>query len=101
MVEEENNIINLIDEDGEEHEFAFVDSFEFEDNKYAVLLPQDESCECDEEHDEECCCEDAEAIIFRIETDENGEDVLVDIEDDAEFDRITAYLDSLMEEDEE
>ena len=59
--------------------------------KYAVMVPEEEMTEEEEQ----------EAVIFRIETDENGEEVLVDIEDDEEFAKVCDLLDELMAEDED
>ena len=47
---------------------------------YAVLLPEENQ-------------EDG-AYIFRVEVDENGEDILMDIEDDDEFERVVSVLES-------
>lgn len=89
MTEQETNWITLVDEDGHEHRFNLLNVLEVEGLKYAVMLP--------EAADEE----DEEAIIFRIDTDEAGEEVLVDIEDDNEFDKVCQVLEDMYEEDEE
>lgn len=89
---EENNLITLVDEEGEEHRFNLLNVVELDGAKYAVMVPEEEVANEDEE----------EAVIFRIETDEDGEEVLVDIEDDEEFAKVCDYLDEVMyEEDEE
>ncbi|MBE7024097.1 MAG: DUF1292 domain-containing protein [Clostridia bacterium] len=41
--EETEEIIVLVDDDGNELEFIYVDTFEYEGNEYAVLLPVDEN----------------------------------------------------------
>lgn len=41
--EETEEIIVLMDDDGNELEFIYVDTFEYMDNEYAVLLPVDEN----------------------------------------------------------
>lgn len=89
MTEQETNWITLVDEDGHEHRFNLLNVLEVDGSKYAVMLP--------EAADEE----DEEAIIFRIDTDEAGEEVLVDIEDDNEFDKVCQVLEDMYEEDEE
>jgi uncharacterized protein YrzB (UPF0473 family) len=89
MSEQETNWITLVDEDGHEHRFNLLNVLEVDGSKYAVMLP--------EAADEE----DEEAIIFRIDTDEAGEEVLVDIEDDNEFDKVCQVLEDMYEEDEE
>ncbi len=41
--EEMEEVIILTDEDGNELEFEYVDSFDYEGEEYAVLLPVDEN----------------------------------------------------------
>jgi len=84
--EEEEDTVVLTDENGVEHEFELVDVFDLEGKQYAVLAPTDE-----EEDDEE-------AIVLRIEKDADGNDVLVDIEDDEEWDRVAARWDEILED---
>ncbi|MGE5575725.1 MAG: DUF1292 domain-containing protein [Syntrophothermus sp.] len=87
---EEWEEITLVDEDGIEHHFVVLDVVEVSGNRYAVLLPEEEKDE-----------DEASAVIFRIETDAEGEDVLVDIEDDDEFDRVVKVLDEMAEAEED
>jgi uncharacterized protein YrzB (UPF0473 family) len=91
MTEEENNVITLVDEEGVEHQFTLLNIIETDGKKYAVMVPDEEVTEEEEE----------EAVIFRIDTDEDGEEVLVDIEDDAEFAKVCDLLDDMLFEDEE
>jgi len=86
---EELGIVTLVDEDGKEHEFALVDSIEVEGEQYAILSPMEE----DEESDE--------AIILKIGKDENGEDILYDIEDDEEWEKVADAWQEMMEDDDE
>jgi len=67
---EDEDVIQLLDEDGVEHEFSVVDVLEVDDRRYAILQPLG-----GEESDT--------AVIFRME-----DDTLVTIEDDAEFERV-------------
>ena len=80
----EENRISLIDENGEEKEFEVLATFELEDNEYAVLFPIAE--------DEE------EAYILRMEHDEDGELVLVNIEDTDEFEDVVAAYEAIADE---
>jgi uncharacterized protein YrzB (UPF0473 family) len=91
MAEQETNWITLVDEDGHEHRFNLLNVLEVDGLKYAVMLPEVPQ---DEEEDEE-------AVIFRIDTDEAGEEVLVDIEDDQEFAKVCEVLEDMYQEDEE
>jgi len=90
MTEEETNLITLVDEDGHEHRFNLLNVLEVDGFKYAVMFPETTEDE-----------EDEEAIILRIDTDEAGEEVLVDIEDDNEFDKVCQVLEDMYEEGEE
>ncbi|KUK11064.1 MAG: hypothetical protein XD50_0704 [Clostridia bacterium 41_269] len=72
---EEENIIVLTDEEGNEHEFEVLDILEIDDNEYAILLPLEDN-------------EEEEAIILRTGLDENGEEILYEIEDDDEWEMV-------------
>lgn len=66
--------ITLVDADGESHEFSIVDVIEVSARRYAILQPADE---------------DESAVVFRVE-----DDTLVAIEDEEEFDRVLAAIQS-------
>ena len=72
MDEELDDVLILVDEEDQEHPFQMIDMVEVDGNQYAVLVPLEEGAEEDE------------AIILKIVLDENGEEVLYDIEDDEE-----------------
>ncbi len=70
---------------------------EIESKRYVVLQPVDADVT-------DGALEDDEAIILRLDKDENGEDIFANIEDDAEWDLVVnTYNDMLFEdmEDEE
>lgn len=54
---EENNIITLSDEDGNDLEFEFLDVIEYEEEEYIVLLPPD----------------DDEVVILKIDSNDDSE----------------------------
>lgn len=87
---EEAGIVTLVDEDGKEHDFVFIDSVEVEGQEYAVLSPLTEE---EEESDE--------AIILKITQDDNGDDILVDIEDDEEWEKVADAWQEMIEAEEE
>ncbi len=87
MTEQDNNWITLVDEEGQEHRFNLLNIVEVEGSKYAVMVPETQETE-----------EDEEAVIFKIETDEEGEEVLVDIEDDEEFSKVCEALEEMIDE---
>jgi uncharacterized protein YrzB (UPF0473 family) len=93
LAEQEINWIVLVDEEGHEHRFNLLDIVEVEGAKYAVMVPEIQNTATEEEEEE--------AVIFRIETDENGEEVLVDIEDDDEFIKVREVLDEMYEEEDD
>lgn len=85
----EDEMLTLTDEDGNEHTFSVVDILEVDGSEYTILLP----FESGEEDDEE-------AVILRIDTDENGNDVLVDIEDDEEWEKVADTWASMADDEE-
>jgi len=95
MSEERDNLIVLVDEDGEETEFELIDSFEFNGKEYVVLLPalnyEEENYDEDEEEEEE-------VIILKVERNEKDEESFVNIEDEDELDAVFEEFKSRMEE---
>jgi len=73
-VPEPGDPITLVDADGESHEFSIVDVIEVSARRYAILQPAEE---------------DESAVVFRVE-----DDTLVAIEDEEEFDRVLAAIQS-------
>ena len=71
---ETDDIITLTDEDGEEKQFQLLGSCELDGVEYLAMVPLDEDKE--------------EYVILKREADENGEVMLVTIDDDEEFDRV-------------
>lgn len=82
MAKEEKQIIETIDENGEIVNFELFDIVEVEDKEYALLLPADS----EEDNDE--------VILMRL-TKEGEEYLFEAIEDDAEFDRVSEYIENL------
>ncbi|MGE5598264.1 MAG: DUF1292 domain-containing protein [Bacteroidota bacterium] len=88
VAENDDDLVTLVDEEGHEHQFTLVDVVELDDRRYALMVPAGEEEEVGEDEEEE-------AFVFRLETDENGEEVLVDIDDDEEFERVCAAFDEI------
>lgn len=86
--ERDDEIIVLTDEEGQEHEFAVIQVIKVDEKDYAILLPT-EGDTVDED--------EAEAVILRIDADENGEDILVEIEDEDEFERVADAWEELLD----
>lgn len=78
--EQDEMVFVVTDEDGNEHEMVLVYTFETGDRAYAVLLDRN-----DPEDD---------GIIFRIE-EEGDEEVLVNIEDDQEWEKVMKVYEEL------
>ncbi len=74
-IPEEEGIVRLINDDGEEHAFLHLDSFDYNGETYVVLLPADEG-------DEDC----DEVLIYTLVIEEDGSETLLPIEDEAELD---------------
>ena len=90
--EEAFDIVVLNDDEGNEHEFMHLATLEVEGSTYFVLLPVEESEDDDEE---------AEAIILKLGKDENGEDMLMDVEDDEEWEKVADAWEEMEDEDED
>ena len=85
------NIITLLDDNDEAIDFEIIEMLEIAGKRYAFLLPL---------NDENADAED-EAVIFRIDTNEDGEEIFAYIEDDQEWEMVVdTYNDMLFEEDE-
>ena len=76
MAEElfDDDIYILTDEEGNENKFELQGSLELDGVTYLALIPIDET--------------DDEFVILKVEMDEDGEEILVTIDDDDEFDKI-------------
>ncbi len=82
--EEEYDVYTLTDEDGNESEFTLIGSVEMKGNTYYALVPAD----LDEES------EYLEYVILKKAT-EDGEEVLISVDDDDEYDDVADYFDDL------
>ncbi|AEV67865.1 DUF1292 domain-containing protein [Acetivibrio clariflavus] len=78
MSEERDDVVVLVDENGEEVEFEHLDTVELNGNEYVVLLPVEES---EEEKDID------EVVILKIEHGEE-EDSFVSVDDDDELEAV-------------
>ncbi|HHY37132.1 MAG TPA: DUF1292 domain-containing protein [Firmicutes bacterium] len=90
MSEQEDRIV-LLDEEGREYEFYVVDVIEVDGYEYAILLPTEEEVT-------------GEAEVLRIDRDDEGKEILVQIDDEEEWERVAQawedYVDELYEMDE-
>ena len=73
-------IITVLDEDDNEHSFEVIDAIETDTDRYMAMIPFfDEATDILDD--------DGELVILKVE-EENGEEVLVTIEDEDEFQQI-------------
>ena len=87
-----NEIVTLIYDDGEQETFTVEEILEVEGKTYVVLVPE----EMDFEDDEDV---EIDAFIFKVEEKEDGEEILVELDDD-EYEKITEILCAEDEDDE-
>ena len=80
---EEQEMLVLTDEEGNEFECVILDYLEVDNKRYVVVAPVFEEEEGKEDEEETI-----EVDILRIETDEKGEEMLVGIEDDEEWEKV-------------
>ncbi|MFZ3130644.1 MAG: DUF1292 domain-containing protein [Desulfosporosinus sp.] len=90
---EEFDTVVLTDDEGKDHEFLHLDTLELEGSTYFVLVPVSE----DESEDED----DNEAIILKLGKDAEGGEMLLDIEDDEEWEKVADAWETLVESEEE
>lgn len=82
----ENDYFTLTDEEGNEIEFEMIGECEKDGERYFAMIPvEDES-----NTDSDIC----EYIILKL-AEEDGEEVLVTVDDDDELDDIADYFDDL------
>lgn len=90
MENEENQLIETVDEEGNIITFELYDIVEVDEQEYALLLPAEEEEDSDE----------AELVIMKLTKD--GEDYIFEtIDDDAEFEKVAAYVESLEDDEDE
>ena len=78
----EREFFTLTDEEGNEIEFELIGACEMNGNKYYAFIP------AEEDDNKEFC----EYTILKLVI-EDGEESLVSIDDDAEFDKVADYFD--------
>ncbi|MCH5194721.1 MAG: DUF1292 domain-containing protein [Oscillospiraceae bacterium] len=75
------DLYTLVDEDGVEQQFEMLDVMDVGDDRYYALVPyyDDPTKELEA---------DSELVVLKSEYDKNGDETLVSIDDDAEYERI-------------
>ena len=96
--EYEADLITLIDDEGKEHEFEIIDELENDDGHYMALVPT--------QQDPEDLSSDAETYYIFEVVEEDGEEQLQEVDDDALLDKLAdifenRFNDAYFEETEE
>jgi hypothetical protein len=94
MFDTDADLIETTDEEGNVHIFEMVKDFEFEGNRYAILVyhggPEEEETADEEGYDEK-------AVVMRVGH-EDGADTFEQIDDEAELDRVIDFIESMPDE---
>ncbi len=83
----ENDFFTLTDEDGNEYEFELIGYFEKDGQQYCAMAPVKEDGTPEPE--------EIEYTLLKLVV-ENGEEMLVTIDDDDELDDVADYFDDLL-----
>jgi anti-sigma factor ChrR (cupin superfamily) len=94
----ETDIIETTDEDGQVHVFEKVSELEVDGQEYALLIYKgNQPEELDEEAEETEEGYEEEVVVMRISY-EDGQEVYEAIEDEAEFEKVVAFIDNMDDE---
>ncbi|MBQ7989489.1 MAG: DUF1292 domain-containing protein [Oscillospiraceae bacterium] len=77
----DSEIFTLTDEEGNPQDFELLDQMEIGGENYYAFVPY-------YENPEEMTDADGELVVLKMEEDEDGEESLVTIDDDEEYERI-------------
>ena len=81
----EPDIISVTDDDGNELLFELLERYETDNDVYVAITKYNET-------DEDIVDGDYEVITLKVETDDNGDEYLVEIEDEMEYEQISDIL---------
>ncbi len=81
--EEEQDIITLTDENGEESDYEVMGTYDEENVTYVALYPLKNN-------------EKEEYVILKTQLDDSGEEMLITIDDDDEFDRVADIFEDML-----
>ena len=87
----EQQYVEIVGDDGTTEKCEIYDIIDFEDKTYALLLPISEGKDGEE----------AEVIVMEYVEESEDDGYFQNIEDEAEFQRVCAYIESLEDEEEE
>ena len=84
------DIITVVDEEDQEHQFEMIDAIETDDGRYVALLPIFNEAQ-------DVIDDDGELLILEV-IDENGEEIITPIEDDNVFESVAAIFQERIDE---
>ena len=90
ITEEEALIITLTDEDGKEIDFEIIGEAEIDGAIYYAMSPVGEETENDDGI--------VEYVLLKKSVDEEGEEVLVTVDDEDEFDKVANFFDDFLDD---
>jgi uncharacterized protein YrzB (UPF0473 family) len=85
-VEEEAEVVVFVDENDKEYEFEIIDEMIVDDVKYIALVATEES------EDFEADDQQSDELVIVKSVFENGEEALILLDDEEEFERISALF---------
>lgn len=86
----EADLITLIDDEGQEHEFEIIDELETDDGHFMALVPT--------QQDPDDMATDAETYYIFEVIEEDGEEQLQEVEDDALLDKLADIFETRFNE---
>lgn len=86
--EQDEDLITLLDDDGNEVDFYHAATVEYKNEWYIFLQPAEEMEDIEED----------ELVIFKLERDENGDDLFTPIEDEELLDAVYHEYEKLVDE---
>lgn len=75
-----NDLVTVVDDEGNQHQFEVLDAIETDKGRYVALVPV-------YDNPSDLINDDGELVILTVK-EENGEDLLLPIEDDDEFEEV-------------
>ena len=117
-MENENNLVKVVGEDGKEYNLLILKEFDYKKKKYAILTEIDscdDDCNCKEGGEctcgddchckdaectcgDDCCCNNESVFILEITKDKDGSEIFKSIDDEKLFDEIIEKVDGLIED---
>lgn len=100
-MEQEQDLVVIMDDEGNELTMEVLDYFFYEGQEYAVMVEyNEEGCTCDHE-DEVCdCCEQQEAYIMRVVPVGDDQEEFVPVEEDL-LEKLIDFVQNDLYEDED